>query len=413
MERVEQDDGDGYLNTNYEKGGIDKSEVGNEDYDTTPGKAPPVRGIGLRVTNIEGIPLLPRRGMYSTNNVSVIDGLEAISKPVDLEYKGSGGSFQSKPVEDYDYPAYSHENPGLGNINLNMNDSSSSQVAESGNAAVKPLSFVKIVQKQQEVTKVNFRPMETLEKMEGIDVVIPISSVNDRFANTLYGYFLGKRLAFPVVDYFVKNAWAKYGLTRMMMNSKGFFFFKFKTKRSMEQLLEDGPWTIRNVPIILNEWTPSTTLVKEDITAIPLWVKMHDIPLTAFTEDGLSLLASKIGVPKMLDSYTSTMCAESWGRSSFARALIEVNAGDDLKRSIKIVVPSLEGNGYSKAEIKVEYDWEPLKCSTCCVFGHDVNECPKKPKVVAEGGGGGRIKEWRDLRNQRVRAKKEVSKGFS
>ncbi|MFS8009263.1 hypothetical protein Hanom_Chr14g01282681 [Helianthus anomalus] len=65
------------------------TEMLNEDVETTPGIAP-VRGIGLRVTNIEGNTLLPRRGMYSTNNASVIDGLVVISKPVGLEHKGGG-----------------------------------------------------------------------------------------------------------------------------------------------------------------------------------------------------------------------------------------------------------------------------------------------------------------------------------
>ncbi|MFS7929503.1 hypothetical protein Hanom_Chr04g00333271 [Helianthus anomalus] len=53
----------------------------------TPGtddKTPPVRGIGLRVTNIVGNNLKPRLGIYSTNNMSVIDGLYEISKPVEL-----------------------------------------------------------------------------------------------------------------------------------------------------------------------------------------------------------------------------------------------------------------------------------------------------------------------------------------
>ncbi|XP_022014947.1 uncharacterized protein LOC110914468 [Helianthus annuus] len=211
--------------------------------------------------------------------------------------------------------------------------------------------------------------------MEGVDVVIPVESVkqvNDRFANTLYGYFLGKRLAFPVVEYFAKNSWAKYGLNRLMMNAKGFFFFKFNSKKGLEKLLEDGPWMIRNVPIILNEWSPS--------------VKMHDVPLAAFTEDGLSLLASKVGDPKMLDSYTASMCAESWGRSSFARALIEVHADCDLKKNVKVAIPGLEGNGFMTTEVKIEYDWEPIRCAGCCVFGHDDKSCPKNPIKVADEG---------------------------
>ncbi|XP_021991376.1 uncharacterized protein LOC110888144 [Helianthus annuus] len=277
-----------------------------------------------------------------------------------------------------------------------------------------PVSFAKVVQNHKEVPKVNFRSMETVDTLDGADVIIPLSSVkevNDRFANTLYGYFLGKRLAFPVVDYFVKNTWAKYGLTKMMMNSNGFFFFKFKTKRGLEQLMEDGPWLIRNVPIILNEWSPSSVMVKEDITAIPVWVKMHNVPLSAFTEDGLSLLATKIGVPKMLDSFTTTMCAESWGRSSFARALIEVNATRDLVRMIKVAVPSLDGVGHSIAEVNIEYDWEPLRCSGCGVFGHDDSSCPKKPKTHVPDNTKKMSDEYPDA-NSKGKNKKPAQQGF-
>nr|GEY88116.1 hypothetical protein [Tanacetum cinerariifolium] len=54
-------------------------------------------------------------------------------------------------------------------------------------------------------------------------------------------------------------------------------------------------------------------------------VKFHDVPLVAYTSDGLSLIATKIGTPMMLDTYTNSMCLESWERSSYERVLIEIN----------------------------------------------------------------------------------------
>ncbi|GKE29133.1 hypothetical protein Tco_1444517 [Tanacetum coccineum] len=39
----------------------------------------------------------------------------------------------------------------------------------------------------------------------------PILEVNERFSNFIYGFFLGKRLAYPVVENYVKNTWSKYG----------------------------------------------------------------------------------------------------------------------------------------------------------------------------------------------------------
>ncbi|GJQ89252.1 hypothetical protein Tco_0000391 [Tanacetum coccineum] len=42
-----------------------------------------------------------------------------------------------------------------------------------------------------------------------------------------------------------------------------------------------------------------------------LVVKLHGVPVTAFSEDGLSAFATKLGTPLMLDSYKSDMCMQS------------------------------------------------------------------------------------------------------
>ncbi|GKD43600.1 retrovirus-related pol polyprotein from transposon TNT 1-94, partial [Tanacetum coccineum] len=56
----------------------------------------------------------------------------------------------------------------------------------------------------------------------GIDVVVPVESirtVSDRFANTVYGFFLRKRVAYPVVNNYVRNTWGKFGLVRSMFSA--------------------------------------------------------------------------------------------------------------------------------------------------------------------------------------------------
>ncbi|GJS31656.1 zinc knuckle CX2CX4HX4C containing protein [Tanacetum coccineum] len=140
-------------------------------------------------------------------------------------------------------------------------------------------------------------------------------------------------------------------LQKLMMNSKGFFFFKFESRVGLEAVLEKGFWMIHNASIILEKLSFSTSLLKEELTRIPVWVKLHDVPIQVFLEDGISLIATHVGKPIMLDSYTSSMCIDSWGRSSFVRCLIEVNSDKDLKESITIV---------------------------CKIFGHNVETCPTK-----------------------------------
>ncbi|GJR59889.1 uncharacterized protein Tco_1502051 [Tanacetum coccineum] len=198
--------------------------------------------------------------------------------------------------------------------------------------------------------RINVFSMVAENRFEGVNISIPrkvVEKVSTRYENTLYGYFIGKRMAFPVVEYYVKNNWNKYGLKRIMMNAKGFFFFQFNTRDGLDDVLEGGPWMIRNSPIILKEWTMKTSLHKEELTSIPVWVKFHDVPIQIFEEEGISLIATYIGKPIMLDSFTSSMCKESWGRSSFARVLIEIASDSDFKENIIVGVPDLDGLGES------------------------------------------------------------------
>ncbi|GKC80197.1 hypothetical protein Tco_1130971 [Tanacetum coccineum] len=67
--------------------------------------------------------------------------------------------------------------------------------------------------------------------------------------------------------------------------------------------------------------------MKEDVCYIPDWVKFDDITITAFMEDGLSVIETKLDTPLMLDSSIAAMCMDSWGRSMrvFSHVLNECN----------------------------------------------------------------------------------------
>ncbi|GKD03128.1 hypothetical protein Tco_1178102 [Tanacetum coccineum] len=57
--------------------------------------------------------------------------------------------------------------------------------------------------------------------------------------------------------------------------------------------------------------------------------------------------------------------------------------------SITIGIPDLEGLGYTKETIRVEYKWKPPRCSTCNIFGHTGETCLKKvPKASNVGPNG-------------------------
>nr|GEU32549.1 reverse transcriptase domain-containing protein [Tanacetum cinerariifolium] len=128
--------------------------------------------------------------------------------------------------------------------------------------------------------KVNFR---TLFKPGGneIDVVFPVESIraiSECFSTTTYGFFLEKRVAYPVVA---------------------------------------------------NYWHPDVSLLKEDVGTIHVLVKLHEVPVTAFNEDGLS------------------------------QSMIELRVDVKLKDNSVVVMPKITKEGYYTCNIRVEYEWKP------------------------------------------------------
>ncbi|GKA86329.1 retrotransposon protein, putative, ty1-copia subclass [Tanacetum coccineum] len=212
-----------------------------------------------------------------------------------------------------------------------------------------PGSFAKLVTGEPSRKTTNFRTLLWPAGNEA-DVAIFLESVraiSERFPNSVYGFFWENVLLIP-------------------------------SKDGMDAMLENNPWFIRNTLLILKKWTIDANLLKEDVANVPVWVKLHTVPITAFSDDGLSNTATKLDTPLMLDSDTSTMCTESWGMLSFTRAMIELQADVELKDTILVVVPKLIGEGFSMCTIRVEYEWKPPKCSTCKVFGHVLDDFPKQ-----------------------------------
>ncbi|GKE40824.1 hypothetical protein Tco_1464229, partial [Tanacetum coccineum] len=108
-----------------------------------------------------------------------------------------------------------------------------------------PTSYAKLVSGETSKKSVNFRTFITPAR-DGADVVVLLESnraISEWFANTVYGFFLEKRVAYPIVANYVRNAWGKYGLIKSMLNSPiGLFFFQFSSMDGLDSMLENGLW---------------------------------------------------------------------------------------------------------------------------------------------------------------------------
>ncbi|GKA00352.1 hypothetical protein Tco_0672902 [Tanacetum coccineum] len=108
------------------------------------------------------------------------------------------------------------------NSNANVEPTASTSLLAS-------VSFAALLKGDTSQKSVNFRTLNTPAR-NGADVVIPLKSirmVSERFVDTAYGFFIGKRVAYPIV--------ANY----------------FSLKDGLDAKLENGPWFIHYNPLIL------------------------------------------------------------------------------------------------------------------------------------------------------------------
>ncbi|PWA76246.1 hypothetical protein CTI12_AA234500 [Artemisia annua] len=85
------------------------------------------------------------------------------------------------------------------------------------------------------------------------------------------------------------------------------------------------------------------------------------------------------GVGSGLDEVSAAV-NQTYGRASFARVLIEVDATSDLVEEIEVCYEKM-----GKAMmLKVEYTWRPPLCTHCKVFGHEYKKCSNRVITMEE-----------------------------
>ena len=127
-----------------------------------------------------------------------------------------------------------------------------------------------------------------------------------------------------------------------------------------------------NKPLILRKWTPGTQLLKLSLSSIPIWIKIHNLPIEFWNSTYLSYVASGVGKPLCVDSVI-----EEQSRLGFSRVLVEINIDSDFPKEAEVV-----GADGSRVIVGVEYPWIPVKCKKCKTFGHLAHNCTEIEKQV-------------------------------
>ncbi|GAV92219.1 DUF4283 domain-containing protein, partial [Cephalotus follicularis] len=185
------------------------------------------------------------------------------------------------------------------------------------------------------------------------------------WANTLVGYFVGKRIPYKVFKEQLEKKWGKWGRVQVITGANGNFLFRFDSSSSCDLVLRNGPWEVWGAYLALRRWEEGMSLSKDSFSSIPVWVKLANVPPELWTRPGLSYVASALGVPLCMDAATS-----AGNRLNFAHVCVEMKASSSFLNSFKV----RQRSGIL-AEVMVQYVWKPSVCSACRVFDHSSKQC--------------------------------------
>ena len=176
-----------------------------------------------------------------------------------------------------------------------------------------------------------------------------------KWEKCLIGYFLDSSIPFVVVKSIVMKIWRKFNLLDVVPLGDGFYVFKFSQLFGAKDVLEGGPWFIAGRYLVLRWWSAGLSLSKASLTSILIWVKLCGIPLEFWSEEGLSHIASAVGVPLFADAQT-----EQETRLRFARICIEVDASKPLTEEI-FLQPNPKATDCAPSLIRIQflYPWKP------------------------------------------------------
>ncbi|KAF6137402.1 hypothetical protein GIB67_036439 [Kingdonia uniflora] len=176
----------------------------------------------------------------------------------------------------------------------------------------------------------------------------------------------------------------------MTLKRNNNYFFRFGNDEDRERVLEMGSFHLASRMFILRPWRPFIEFEPTEVSFIPIWVILKDVPDQFMNAKGIGLIASIVGKSLCLDR-----ASEERKHKSFIRVCVEVEVSSLLPSSLPLLIDE-------KFTINViaEYNWVPVKCIDCNVFGHSPMACPIKAAEL-------QAKKAKDEENKKMRFEAE------
>nr|GEY91240.1 zinc knuckle CX2CX4HX4C [Tanacetum cinerariifolium] len=158
--------------------------------------------------------------------------------------------------------------------------------------------------------KLSFVPTEISD--DGSEVMIFDEALVDKSSAqwklTMCGHFVGYKMNVHESRYHIRRMWSKWGIDDIDMKADGMCMVKFKNEEGMKKVLDSGTWLVNNKPLVVRKWDPAFGMEMVEQTKVPIWARLVNVPMEAWSAEGISALASSLGKPLIMDNMTAKRC---------------------------------------------------------------------------------------------------------
>ncbi|KAF8090579.1 hypothetical protein N665_0472s0012 [Sinapis alba] len=192
-------------------------------------------------------------------------------------------------------------------------------------------------------------------------------------------YIIGKfhKCSLPpggLVHAVVNRIWGRSCKISCKKISESSFMFHIPHESTRHWVIQRGVWHIDDCLLFVLPWTPEGSFKILEISTLPVWVNLKNIPDCCYSRLGISHIASGLGEPIL--THKPRLDPTSMGE---AKVLIEMELDRDFPKLI-----ALDDKQGSIFLVDVDYTWIPSMCEKCGNLGHKEKRCLLSSKPADE-----------------------------